>query len=225
MLQRLPIRLYDWLASTDPVRRQDLIFVLAGRQHRKKDALKLFSSGFGSQLLVSVGRFEIRRFADLALPSPVNLVKAAAAVSPPDRHFFVCFGDENPRVRLVRRGTLGTLSEIQALKAWLAGHPEIRSVLIISSPAHLRRVRLCCRSVLPTTVEWRFVASQEGCSSVSRESWWRDRKERQTVLLEFPKLLLYWAVLRLGIARHLPARNRVIAMSTNTRPDSEPVWS
>lgn len=56
------MQLYDWLACVDPIGDADLIFALAGRHSRKVHALELFSLGRTPTLLLSVDRFEIRRF-------------------------------------------------------------------------------------------------------------------------------------------------------------------
>src|SRR2546428_13781518 len=125
--QSLLIRLFDWLACADPVCDGDLIFALAGRQSRKIFALELFLQRWAQALILSVGRFEIRRFANLGWPDPLNLLQIAAPVSPSKRHFFVSFWKGESAAEFVRRGRFGTLSEIQALATWLREHPNINS--------------------------------------------------------------------------------------------------
>jgi hypothetical protein len=56
-----------------PIPDADLIFVRAGREDRKLDGLQLFREGRAPRLLVSVGRYEIRRFADLPLSESIDL--------------------------------------------------------------------------------------------------------------------------------------------------------
>jgi hypothetical protein len=192
----LLIRLYDWLSCADPVCHGDLIFVLAGRQSRKVFGLQLFSEKRAPNLLVTVGRFEIRRFANLAWPVHVDLLQIAKPVPPPERWFFVSSGTDVGTVELVRRGRFGTLSEIRALAAWLKRHPNINSVLVVTSGSHLRRVRMCCRNLLPRYVQIRLLAASDDGGFLGRDGWWRDRETRRIVLYEFPKLLLYWPVLQ-----------------------------
>jgi uncharacterized SAM-binding protein YcdF (DUF218 family) len=194
-LQRLLVKLYEWLASADSSSDGDLIFALAGRQNRKVYALEMFSQGRAPQVLLSVGRFEVRRFDDLGLSVRLNLRQKAASVAPMRRYFFVYLADSRSEVEFIDKGRFGTLSEIRALKTWLASHSEIKSVLIVSSSTHLRRVRLCCRSVLPASVRYRLLASRGEGKGSQAESWWRDGETRCLVLSEFPKLLLYWLVL------------------------------
>jgi len=48
---------------------------------------------------------------------------------------------------------LGTLTEIVALARWLSANPGVQSLMIISNETHLRRIRMCCRSLLRRGVE------------------------------------------------------------------------
>jgi len=194
-LQRFLIRLYGWLACADSSTGGDLIFALAGRQSRKNYALEMFSRGRVSQLLISVGRFEIRSFGDLPFPVRLNLPQMAASVPPSQRHLFVHLGNRTSAVEFVHKGRLGTLSEIRALQTWLATRSEIRSVLIVTSAPHLRRVRLCCRCFLPASIRFRLLPVDEEGSGLRRDLWWQTRRNRAIVLPEFPKLLLYWLAL------------------------------
>jgi uncharacterized SAM-binding protein YcdF (DUF218 family) len=195
--QRLLIELYEWLACADSPSDGDLIFVLAGQQRRKSYGLALASRGRAPRLLLSVGRCEIRRFNDLCLPVRLNLPQMAASVPPTQRHLFVYLANGTSEIEFICRGQFGTLTEIRALKTWLAARNEIRSVLIVSSAAHLRRVRLCCRSLLPACVGFRLVAVEEEEPWLRPDSWWQTSRTKSIVLSEFPKLLLYWFVLHL----------------------------
>jgi uncharacterized SAM-binding protein YcdF (DUF218 family) len=183
-------RLHAWLSPADAPRSADLIFVLAGRVYRKEYALNLFRQGLAPRILFSVGRFEIRRFSKMALPAPLDLLKLAQEVPPPQRHYFVFF--EGPQVRtehvLPRR--FGTLTEIVALARWLGEHPDIGTVLIVSSDSHLRRIRMCCRSLLSPTMKLAFLAApfplEEGSAFASAKE----------DLLELFKLAIYWILLK-----------------------------
>jgi hypothetical protein len=201
ILQSWLMQLFDWLACADEVCNGDIIFALAGRQSRKIFALELFSQRRAPGLILSVGRFEIRRFADLHWPAPLDLMKIAAPVSPPQRHFFASYWNGESAVELVRRHKFGTLSEIEALAAWLKRHPEINFLLVVSSGPHLRRVQLCCRILLSSSVQVRYLGAVED-SCISRNSWWKKKDTRAMVLYEFPKLLLYAAVLQLQKVSH-----------------------
>jgi hypothetical protein len=60
----------------------------------------------------------------------------------------------------------GTLTEIDALARWLRENPDIRSVLVVSSDSHLRRIRMCCRSLLNGNVQLAFLAAPHSPSEL-----------------------------------------------------------
>ena len=183
--------LHNWLARADLPREADLIFVLAGRVARKEYGFELLQQGLAKQILLSVGRFEIRRFSQMPLPVPLDLLKLAQSIAPPQRHYFVHFHDGGVEVQHIAPGRFGTLTEVRALAGWLAQHPEIRSVMVISSDAHLRRIRLCCRSVLPRNWELAFVTAPTRTEDTSaRPSFLGD-------LRELGKLSVYSILLKL----------------------------
>lgn len=192
-------RLRAWLSQAETPRSADLIFVLAGRVHRKEYALELFRKGFAPRLLVSVGRFEIRRFSKMSLPAPLDLLKVAQEVPPPQRHYFVSFDGQNGHAEHVLPGRFGTLTEIAALGRWLDVNPTIRSVLVISSAVHLRRIRMCCRSLLKTDAKLAYLATpvnlpEEGQILLEKRV---DPPSLREDLQELFKLSVYWVLLKL----------------------------
>ena len=190
MLIRLLGQLYDWLSPSDTVCSGDLIFVLAGRQSRKLFALELFRQGMAGCLLLSVGRFEIRKFAQLVSREEIDLMPLAASTPPAQRHYFVTLGAGKAQADRIPRGRFGTLSEIRALAEWLRSRSDIGSVLVVSSAPHLRRVRLCCQTLLPSRLRLHFLATpDDGC--LARGTWWHNRHSRALVLKELGKLLIY----------------------------------
>ncbi len=192
----LVTRLHAWLSPADAPHNADLIFVLAGRVHRKEYALELFGQGLAPRLLFSVGRYEIRRFSKMPLPIPLDLLKMAQDVPPPQRHYFAFFQGQEARAEQVPPVRFGTLMEIEALARWLSANPDIRSVLVISSDTHLRRIRMCCRSLLNPTIRLAFLAAPsrlpEQQISPATES-----QEKQADFLELFKLGLYWLLLNI----------------------------
>jgi hypothetical protein len=183
--------------SSDPAQsnreasqKADVIFVLAGREYRKKFALELFRQRVGLRLLLSVARFEVRQFSQLDLPQPVDLLTLASDVPPHQRHFFVLFEHRKCSVEHTPPGRFGTLTEITELARWLDRKPEILSVLVVSSDTHLRRVRLCCQSLLRQGLQLSLLAAPD-ISKAHRRS-----KSPSPVIIEAMKTVLYWVILR-----------------------------
>jgi len=192
----MALSLSAWLSCADPLRSADAIFVLAGRESRKHYGLQLFRQGTSPRILFSVSRFEIRRFSKMQLPVPLDLLKIAADVPPPRRHYFVLFEAGKVEVEYVEPGRFGTLTEIKSLARWLNKNPKIESLLIISTGTHLRRVRLCCRSLLGTNIQRALVAAPDSPPSEND-----DRpgmfSSRVAELEELSKVALYWLLLKL----------------------------
>jgi hypothetical protein len=187
--------IYRWLVSADPVQSTDLIFVLAGLQTRKSHGLELFRRGLAPQILLSTGRFEIRRFVTLELPQRIDLLEIVKEIRPPQRHFFVSITERQFQVQRMSIGPLGTLREIEALRQWLRQHPEIASLLIVSSETHLRRLRICCQALLPRDCRAIFAAVQNEDSRLNGGNWWRNNGTRKMVLIELLKIVCYSWVL------------------------------
>jgi len=177
-------------ADSDALPAADLIFVLAGRESRKLCALQVFREGLAPALLLSVGRYEIRRFALLPLPQPFDLLSLAAPLAPPLRHFFVSFTPGGVSAERVTLQRFGTLSEVQALSAWLRRHPHIRRILVISDKVHLPRVRLCCKKLLPPSIQLAFLPAPEGTAPAGMPVRARASSLRY-FLVEMAKLFVY----------------------------------
>ncbi len=112
-------------------------------------------SGFGSsargcspRLVLSVGRFEWRRFAGLGLESDGGLLDLVSETLPARRHFFVEVDAFGARCERVPKGTLGTWSEIRAVARFVE-RERIESLVVISDRQHLRRCLAGLRLVLP----------------------------------------------------------------------------
>ncbi len=183
--------LFDWLARADSPAPADAIFVLAGRKSRKVYAIELFEHGMAPRLLFSVGRFEIRRFPELGLPQTIDLLRMAQSIPPPQRHFFVLLENQQFTAQRIRVRMLGTLTEIDALADWLGTHPQLSSLLVVSSGPHLRRLRLCRRVLLPRNLEIKFLAAPEENAPPSPQNLRNDVSTRKMILTELVKIICY----------------------------------
>ena len=137
-----------------------------------------------------MGRFEIRRFSKLELPTSLDLLTIASATEPRLRHYFVEIGAGTARAQLIALGRFGTLSEILAFSVWLREHSLVRSATVVSSGYHLRRVRACCRRLVPEGTRLNFVAVPDETRYL-REHWWRNAGARKLMFSEFLKIGIY----------------------------------
>lgn len=195
--QQLLRRLYDWLNCADSLRDADLICSLAGRRKRMIFAMKLFSQGRAPSVLLSVSPWEIGwGLQNLPWPVPLDFPPTGSSVRSMENHFFVAYDAGRSTVVQVDIGTFGTLSEIRALANWLPGRPHIVSLLVVSSAPHLRRVRMCCRALLPQRPQIRFLAVPSENAFLDRDTWWKNSRTRTMVISELPKIFLYSVLLR-----------------------------
>jgi hypothetical protein len=160
------------------------MFVLAGAKVRKLQAWSEFRQGEARKLMLSTSRFELRKFPGLPVFPKLDLITLAAPIPHRLRHCCVLFEGGEAQVIWVRRKRLGTLTEIEFLGRWLRENPKIGTVRVVSSDYHLRRIRLCCRFLLPATVDAEFEGVCDGQSGF------------RTSAKEWGKYWLYVAVLR-----------------------------
>ncbi len=126
----------------------DAIFVFAGRESRKRFGVRLFREGVSPRLVLSVGRFEWRRFASLGLPSDGGLPDLVSATEPKLRHFFVDLRSGSASSERIPTGVLGTWSETRALARFVE-REGIGRLIVISHRQHLRRCLLGLGLTLP----------------------------------------------------------------------------
>ena len=137
-------RLQNYLDIASKPSPCDAIFVLAGRQQRKVHGIELWRVAYAPELILSVGRFEWRRFYELGLPGDGGLRKLIDSVPPVERHFFVRVWKNRAESLAVAKGRYGTLTEALAA-ASLLRKGEYRSLMVVSSGFHMRRVALAFR--------------------------------------------------------------------------------
>jgi hypothetical protein len=191
------------LVCPNPLQPADLIFVLAGRRYRKSYGVELLRQGWARELLFSTfsaGSLDLSRFAELQLPAWPRLLELQGHLPPEGRLFFLHYDGTSWRAERLPVRPLGTLNEIAQLARRLRQRPEVRSVLIVSSGLHLRRIRMCCRALLPGDVGFRLAAAPPDCASRSTtaSTWERDTDQR--LIAEYAKLLLYRVVLAVRAA-------------------------
>lgn len=174
----------------------DAIFVFAGSQARKECAAASWRSGAAPVLVVSVGRFEWRRYAGLGLPGDAALREAVARVPPRGRLFFVILDAGRAEIRPVRLRPFGTRNEARALGS-LVRERGWRAITVISSAFHLRRVALVLgRALRGSGVALDYAALPAERDAYGPGRWWRTPHGVRVIASEAVKLGVYAAFLR-----------------------------
>ena len=181
---QLAKKAYSFLNIGETPRRADSLFVFAGKQQRKIHGVNLWHQGCARQMILSIGRFEWRKFYELGLESDGGLRSLVEQTPPEKRHFFFQMDHQGAACSLVRTGLLGTFSEGRLLAEFLDGKP-IQSLLLISSPTHLRRVALVLRHAFRgKEMQLCFIAAPEG-------SAWESPSGRSLIWVELCKYIFY----------------------------------
>jgi hypothetical protein len=182
--------LCDYLALDDSPSQSDLIFVLAGRPERKAFGLQLFRQGIAPRIILSVGRFEVRKMDAFGFQD-LNMREMVRHMAPEDRHFFIEISDGSRTVTPARIKRVGTFGELAALADYIRER-QIKNLILISTSVHLRRVRLCCRKMSGLRrLNISYVPVPEELSSFQRDRWWKKLDQWSYIGSEYIKLLAY----------------------------------
>ena len=181
----LPLR--NFLFQADTPQPSDVIFVLAGRPERKVYGLELFRRGIAPRLILSVGRFEVRKMDNLGFQG-LNLRELTSRLPPGDRHFFIDIVGDSPRVTVRSDAGKGTCAELASLSRYI--EPDrVNSLLLVSTSVHLGRVRHYCERIASLSdKKICYVPVPEDLSSFRKAGWWKHRDHWSYVLSECAKL-------------------------------------
>jgi len=172
-----------WIAMNlivaDQPRRSDLIFVFAAEEERAKHAAKLYQAGLAPRILVTGGL-------------PLRGVEAFCGKRVTGAEFgakvLADAGVPKNAVHVVSKGT-STYEEAEVMRGFMKEH-GYRSVIAVSSPYHMRRVRTTLSHFLRDTP----ISAQYSPAAEARfraEEWWRHERELIDVANEYLKLAYY----------------------------------
>jgi len=184
-------RVYDYLDISSSPEPADCIFVFAGRQDRKVFGVRQWQQSYAPELILSVGRFEWRKYHELGLARDGGLREMVARIPPAQRHFFVSVDGKGAHCQWVQPGWFGTWREARALAALLK-RGQVRSLIVVSDAVHLRRATLALRQALRGQhLKLIPVAADSDHAAVERRSWWKQPGSRSRVLKELFKFAAY----------------------------------
>ena len=177
-------RAADWLAAADAPAKADAIIVLGAEPTRAITAAELYQRGLARIVYLTV---------PVRLPRHVELEKEgicwpwfeeAAAVLLRNR------GVPDDAIQLLGNDLLSTVAEARVTARVLG--PQLRTLLVVTSPYHVYRTRLIFSEHLPGTRVLVVASAAEPLP----QRWWTDREAAVHVSLEFAKLIFY----RLGFS-------------------------
>ncbi len=88
-----------------------------------------------------------------------------------------------------------TQEEAMALREFLIEHPEIKSVVVVTSSYHSKRTHRIFRKAIPGSgLDVEIYISENPYTSFRQLKWWRDRPSARMVVLEYLKLLNFYLI-------------------------------
>jgi uncharacterized SAM-binding protein YcdF (DUF218 family) len=172
-----------WLVVEDPLAKARAIAVLSGNLPvRAMEAAKLFREGYAPEIWLTHSAEPGETLAEMGIPF--------AGEDYYNRQVLIHEGVPPGAIRLLEPAIVNTADEMNVIATALAGESE-RSVIIVTTKAHTRRVRLL----------WRRVAAGRGMAIVRAASddpfnpgrWWRNTGDALDVVREVLGLANAWA--------------------------------
>jgi uncharacterized SAM-binding protein YcdF (DUF218 family) len=176
----------SFLVHEDALEKADAIFVLSGTPMRRQlEAADLYLAGYGSRLVLTR---QTRDGGELAL--------VQRGVSMPEdvqiaRDVFVKLGVPANAILIPAPIHDSTAAEAVTLRGLASTH-RWRTVIVVTSPYHLRRAGFALRRELRDTGV-RVIMRSTRYETAQPDIWWRRRTDIRNVVAEVPKLIAYVA--------------------------------
>ncbi len=166
----------DYLFLEDELAPADLIVVFGGKRlERAERAAELYKQGLAPRILFTggdkrgIGVCEAERLRDHAVSLGVP-----------------------PEACMVECESVNTLENVRmsvALVEEALGWKNIQNVILVSSPYHLRRVKLTVAHYIPRSVN--ILCCPDTRTDVTRENWWHTAEGQNLVYRELEKVRNY----------------------------------
>ncbi len=172
--------LHGLLASPDPLRKADAIVVLGGDVSRVITGADLYREGLAPRVLLSYPRRE-ERFEELE----------REGIAYP---WFEVAGKELMRLRGIPDEAVGVFgdrltSTVAEARTIGERYPQLKSILLVTSPYHVYRARMIFREQLPGVEIIGVSARHEKFDP----DWWHDPEMMRHAIMESLKLAFYLA--------------------------------
>ncbi len=180
-----------WLVVEDPLAKARAIAVLSGRMPvRAIEAAKLYRQGYAPQVWLTRSVEPGESLQAMGLAYAGEEVYSARVL--------IHEGVPAEAIHVLAPPIVNTADEVRAVSAALAQDQD-RSVILVTSKTHTRRVRLLWRKLAPRNCRAMVRAAQE--DPFDPRHWWRSSGDALEVVREVLGLLNAWAGLPLTPTR------------------------
>jgi len=184
----------SWLVKEDvPAHADAMVILMGGFPDRVLETVDLYHDGKAGRLIIveeSMGPYLLleARGADV-IRTTEQARDAAVALGVPADNISMLPGEAR-----------STLDEALIVRDYLRDKPDIDTLVLVSSPAHMRRAMMIFRSAM----KYAGIPVLVGCSpsaytNFNPEKWWKNKEDIQIVLTEYLKITSFVFFERKGI--------------------------
>ncbi|MCG0239654.1 MAG: YdcF family protein [Firmicutes bacterium] len=166
----------EFLFLSDPPEPADLILLFGGkRRERAEKAAALYRAGWAPRILITGGDK-----AGTGVPEAEELKAACLQLGVPETAIWT----ESQSLHTLEN-VLMSVPYVDARLGW----ENVKTVIAVSSPVHMRRVRQTLARHIPRGV--RILCCPDDRTDVSRSNWWTTEEGRLQVFRELEKVRTY----------------------------------
>jgi len=179
------------LVINNEPRQADVGVVLAGHFARASYAADLYRQGLIQRIWVTrpVRENGLALVDALGIPYPRQEEISRAVL--------LKKGVPDDRIEIIGNNVASTIAEARLVADLLKAHPNVRSLLIITTRVHVRRARAIFCHVLGDSSPVTITVSGTPSDGFVADRWWTDRESARQVVLETAKLMLFWVATEL----------------------------
>ena len=168
------------LQQNDTLEKADAIVVLGGQYYRPIYGAELFNKGYAPLIFASkpVTEPEIVQVRKLGIMFPFQWEVF--------KEVLLKKGVPESKIRFFGNANVSTLEEAEELEKVLG--PEIKSIILVTSPLHTRRAGIIFRKILPPEIK--IIVAATPYEHVSAQ-WWNNFRTAPFVILEVAKTLYF----------------------------------
>jgi uncharacterized SAM-binding protein YcdF (DUF218 family) len=166
----------EYLFCQDDCQPADLMIVFGGKRLERADrAAELYRSGHAPKLVITGGDKR-----GTGVPESERLRDRCVALGVPADAI------------TIERDSVNTMENVRMTVALIEeqfGWKNLRSVILVSAPCHLRRVKQALANYIPRAVK--ITCCPDTRKDVTRENWWHSPEGQEMVYRELEKVRTY----------------------------------
>jgi len=173
----------DWLVYEDlPEISNAMVLLMGSYSERVLEAADLYKSGRAGRLIIveeSMGEYRQLEKRGIKIISNTTQAKNAA----------IMLGIPSDSITVMPGDARSTLNEAEVVRDYVHSHTDIDTLLLVSSPLHMRRASIIFRSAfMDSEIPVYIGCKPSRYSGFNPDRWWRDRENVQAVLYEYIKI-------------------------------------